>query len=29
MPKQGIFVEIIKGGSLAQNDEIYIMEEVA
>ena len=29
MPKQGIFIEIIEGGSLAQNDEIFIMEEVA
>jgi len=27
MPKQGIFIEIIEDGSLAQNDEIYILEK--
>lgn len=27
MPKEGIFVEILEGGSLAKNDEIEIMEE--
>jgi MOSC domain-containing protein YiiM len=27
MPKEGIFIEILEGGSLAQNDEIQIVEE--
>jgi MOSC domain-containing protein YiiM len=27
MPKEGIFIEILEGGSLSQNDEIQIIEE--